>query len=328
MSSDQVTSCDSMSLRQRCGNRYSEHLKNINADMGYNFTNWLTFTTNFDTEFILSALPNHSKLLLKEKFEKQQNTLKEDLKALNKSHDVEEEDFTSRASARKSETSLNESTRSNESTEIKMNFANKFKKISPTLFMNKMNKNQSLFVKNKKKILFTNNLYNNDPKTQNTSQFNFDDYFDKYHKISTNQNFRFSQLISSDQKNNDENDSDDNFILQKVAPNRLPTNTNNSQTASSKTRLNYKLNSYKDNRFYPYNNVSFESLTKPNEKTSSNGLGVSSFLDGGNKVDCFKNLFNLQHAPDDNSKYLIWDNKVKSILYSKNFVNKIIDSKI
>jgi len=330
MSIEHQSTSEIMTIKQRGGNRYSEHLKNINADMGYNFTNWLTFTTDFDTEFILSALPNHSKLMLKEKFEKnmkQQKSLIDELKTLNESREDDDDEFIHKVSPKKSEASLIESQQRSSSytdlsAETKMPIVNKFKKISTSLFMNKLNNNQSLFLKNKKKKFFRNNfsshLTSNDFSKQNDphSHFNFDDYFDKHHKISTNQNFRFSQLISYDQKN-DENDSDDNFILQKVAPSRLPTNTNNGQiVSSSKTRLNYKLNSYKDNRFHPYNSVSFESITKPNEKPSSSGTGISSYLEGSNKMDSLKNLFNLgSYGQDDkNNKYLIWDNKVNKVV--------------
>ena len=299
--------------------------------MGYNFTYWNTFTTDFDTELILSALPSHSKLLLKEKMEKnikqQQKSLLDELKALNVSREDDDEEFSSSFGCRKSEAHLGEAkpmTGGDSVYETKMQLLNRLKKSSSSgVFSIKASRNG--FVKNKKKKLFKNSAFHSsmgDLRHASASDsphenFNFDEYFEKNHKISTNQNFRFTSLISTEQKN-DENDSDDNFVLQKLAPARLATHTNNnSQIPSSKTRLNYKLNSYKDNnvnRFHPYNNVSFESISKGGDK---NGNGVSSFLESTTKLDNLKNLFNVHSTEIDKySKYLVWDVKVIRKLYN------------
>ena len=109
------------------------------------------------------------------------------------------------------------------------------------------------------------------------SLFNIDDFFDKFHKISTNQNFRFSSLTSTtasalnESSNNLKSmDQEELQVPQRIPSNRLSVSSitstanismnSNTSINNNKTRFNHKLNSYKD-KLHPSDDVRNEKLS-------------------------------------------------------------------
>jgi hypothetical protein len=154
--------------------------------------------------------------------------------------------------------------------------------------------------------------------------FNWDDYFEKNHKISTNQNFRLSSLQPSNMSNLSNNQNSNGGInlasIQYETNNEINENNNNNESSGvssassfpqshllSKKRFNYNLNSYKE-RFHPY---------LPNSLSSNK-----------NKDDIF-NLININTSIlTNNINNTNNNNTVLNSNTNANMNNLIIDSKL
>ncbi len=163
------------------------------------------------------------------------------------------------------------------------------------------------------------NQYKND-----ILNFNWDDYFEKNHKISTNQNFRLSSLQPSNMSNlsNNQNSNSGNNLVsfQYETNNEVNENNNNSESSGvssassfpqshllSKKRYNYNLNSYKE-RFHPY---------LPNSSSSNK-----------NKDDIF-NLININTSIlSNNINTTTNNNAILNSTINATMSNLIIDSKL
>lgn len=130
----------------------------------------------------------------------------------------------------------------------------------------------SEFTKRKKsnffmKKRFLNNKYKNLSHSP-VNKFDWDDYFEKNHHISTNQNFRMSSLLPADTNTNHQGVLNEN--------NESQTTIQNSMSGPIvKKRFRFKLNSYKD-RYHPY-----VQMDNPLHKEDQNSQQVSSNSSSG-----------------------------------------------
>jgi hypothetical protein len=248
-----LNTANDLNLDAKHRNNFYYHLKRMNADIGYNFTHCNTFTTDFEHEFLLSALPSHSKAFLLENcsslIEQQANgSIKDVSEFLNYDLDIS----TFKAAPLTKKRSLNESNSSlNASQSESVKSSKTFRNQSQLLQFKKQNLS-SFKVKSNKKL----NSFNGEAGPE--SMFNIDDFFDKFHKIATNQNFRLSSLAAPTESSSASNlksmeqssSSEELQVPQRIPSNRLSVSSITS-TLTSSTRLNHKLNSYKLDKLHP-----------------------------------------------------------------------------
>lgn len=220
--------------------KYYHELKSINQDFSPLLINWRSFTSDLENNFILSALPTR----LKDKI-------------------IEKLQFRSVFSDSLAKIYFHANEISNESTTtIQTN--------EPHLTNNKQqrhlpssNSKTNLFSKRTTSTNSTTTHQDSNAASQKhttTIQFDWEDYFEKNHKISSNQNFRFSSLTESASSsgvfmtansyrkaalNDPTGSSSDNRSFQAV---NSTTSGGGPIATKSAKRLAYKLNSYKDNR--------------------------------------------------------------------------------
>ncbi len=174
--------------------------------------------------------------------------------------------------------------------------------------------------------------------------FDWDDYFDSNHRISTNQNIRV--LLSNQLKENvsyaPRNISKSFQNGSAVGNSNSGSNLNGSEAAAAaatavefakKKRFEDKLNSYKDNRFQPYMLQQLggqDKLSKPGEASASASTSSTNLINqdmciianlnnfnnnvSNNINSSFINLTNPKKAVQNAPNYLIWDNNVSFFL--------------
>lgn len=167
--------------------------------------------------------------------------------------------------------------------------------------------------------------------------FNWDDYFEKNHKISTNQNFRLSSLQPSNMSNlsnNNQNSNSGNNLSSLQYENNTndinnENNSNNESSSSSfpqshllsKKRFNYNLNSYKE-RFHPYlpNSSSFSSSNK-NKDDIFNLINVNTSILTNNLTNTNNNNHTLMNSSTNTTMTnLIVDSKLEQDILDRKYL--------
>ncbi len=172
----------------------------------------------------------------------------------------------------------------------------------------------------------------------NTNVFDWDEYFDTNHRISTNQNIRLLSNQLRDNVSYAPRNISKSFASSAVGSSSSGSNLNGETNEAKKKRFEDKLNSYKDNRFQPY-------MLSDKSKLGVGGVGASVAAGNGsasasnsstnliNQDMCiianlnnfnnnvsnninssFINLTNPKKAAQNAPNYLIWDNNVIFLL--------------
>ena len=174
--------------------------------------------------------------------------------------------------------------------------------------------------------------FNNKKEHQPSSVFNWEDYFERNHKISTNQNTRYSSFQTSTNAEIGSNSDDiantcgTALTKQKSSTDLVTEPALKRNVDMTKKRFNYRLHSYKD-RFHPYDTAyeageKYINLDKNffkkhsilntffNSFTDYKSVGINQFLK--RKSDPSSLMTNITHKRrhDPNEKYLSWDLEV------------------
>lgn len=247
--------------------KYYHELKFINQDLSTNGRrlqiNWQSFTSDLENNFTLSALPDRLKEKLIEKY------------TTSNSNNANANDSTLRLD-HSDVANLNQT----DSTLLNASFNNSLSSSVANNELNSSSGNLKRLFSASKASIFKRNLSHsqseNTPEssssaagakttTSNVIQFDWEDYFDKNHRISSNQNFRFSSL--NDSTNGTFQSNDD----------QAQTGSSCSNTSKLAKRFTSKLNSYKDQNqpFFGLDNKLgdlFKDATTSGCLTAGNGL--------------------------------------------------------
>lgn len=280
------------------------------------FINWQSFTSDLKTQFTLSALPDKFK----------SNMVK---------RNSCEFSFNFEAKNLNQNKSLSDDLISNEFTYKNDNFPTTDESSNLSSSATQVLKNSTKNMAKSKAISFKKHSQPYKEECSTIKTFDWDDYFEKNHKISSNQNFRFSSLGQSNLKDSYTPKNISCLSVKSTETLELTNQESNSNTYSSK-RFTSKLNSYKD-KFQPYllesinerikdSSKSSEILNDKNNNSFSNNNKnffinttdlinsvCSSASNSNNANTCTNsnlNSSNLVQYPFVIPDYLVWDNNV------------------
>jgi hypothetical protein len=252
--------------QQQREKKYYHELKFINQDLANPLQiNWRSFTSDLENDFTLSALPSRLKEKLVEKL-----NLTSTSSAASGSVDQASQAMGANENANPSIEGASFSSNCLNTTGLELSSSgSNLKKIFSSSKAN-------LFKRNASTVNAENETggRHSGPSTlpplpqAHYFLFDWDDYFDKNHKISSNQNFRFSSL------NDTATTTMTTTTTAATNEDSLAVSANNSCANTSKLakRLSSKLNSYKD-RFHPYGMMSeFSTTTTTANVTASASL--------------------------------------------------------
>ncbi len=321
---------------------YFTSIKRINLDQTPPVQiTWQSFTTDLQSEFSLSSMSKQFKDELYKKYEQ----LRAKLMLLNESSNNELSLNNSEAMNMSIDDSINNNNSLYNSTKSLNLLAQKLTN-NKLLNLNSNNNNSSNYPSKKTANQNTRHasqksssitVYLNEKDEPTEQEFDWDDYFDRFHHISTNQNIRLNKETNMSNNNNNVSYAPRNISKSFNNNNGTASNSNSNTdladsftlAMSKKKRFDSSLNSYKDNKL---SNVVVSS-TIGGLSTNSAGISANS---NSNYYSIYQDTFilanlnnytnNLPHSmnaayinhgsKDDEQlkNYLVWDNNVTSFI--------------